>query len=44
MHKNEKTQNSHSFLALAFLGAFGHNGHLVIMALFAILKCKCEKN
>jgi hypothetical protein len=22
MHKNENTQNSHSFLALAFLGAF----------------------
>jgi hypothetical protein len=23
MHKNENTQNLHSFLALAFLGAFG---------------------
>ncbi len=69
MHKNEKTQNSHSFLALAFfrgiclsrhqriwnqhkilrvfdthIDIFEEKNCWVIIALFAILKCKCEKN
>jgi hypothetical protein len=52
MHKNEKTQNSHSFLALAFFRGiclspilifFKKKIFWVIIALFAILKCKCEK-
>ncbi len=69
MHKNENTQNSHSFLALAFfrgiclsrhqqiwiqhkilrffdthIDTFPKKNFWVIIALFAILKCKCEKN
>ncbi len=69
MHKNENTQNSHSFLALAFFRGICLSRHQriwnqhkilrffdthidileekifgVIIALFAILKCKCEKN
>ena len=61
MHKNENTQNSHSFLALAFfrgiflsrhkilrvfdthIDIFQEKFFWVIIALFAILKCKCEK-
>ncbi len=69
MHKNENTQNLHSFLALAFFRGICLSRHQqiwnqhkilhflipilifsrkkifwVIIALFAILKCKCEKN
>ncbi len=69
MHKNKKTQNLHSFSALAFLRGICLSRHQriwnqhkilrvfdthidifqekkfwVIIALFAILKCKCEKN
>jgi hypothetical protein len=67
MHKNENTQNSHSFLALAFFICLSRHQRIwnqhkilrffdthidifqekifwIILALFAILKCKCEKN
>ncbi len=65
MHKNENTQNSHSFLAPSFFRGICLSRHQqiwnqhfwipiliflkkkifwVIIALFAILKCKCEKN
>ena len=68
-HKNQNTQNSHSFLALTFFRGICLSRHQriwnqheilrclvthfdifkkkifgVIIALFPILKCKCEKN